>query len=101
MFWSVWVKHGVWCDSFSSRAHTTLYGNYTKSIHLCDVDADDDDDGMKSGRLQFVRYDFKIDLSLACVQQCVQCALCSVHSKLYELVFGALVCKGVSVSLAH
>lgn len=46
----------------SMLTHPTLYGSYTESIHLCDVDADDDD-GMKSGRLQFVRCDFKIDLS--------------------------------------
>lgn len=62
------MKHGVWCQLYSFDAHThpTLYGSYTKSIHLCDVDVDDDDDdddGMKSGRLQFVRCDFKIDLS--------------------------------------
>lgn len=66
------MKHGVWCSSYSSHAHTTLYGYYTKSIHLyADVD-DDDDDGMKSGRLQFVRNDFKIDLSSVCAAMCIR-----------------------------
>lgn len=78
----------------SMLTHPTLYGSYTESIHLCDVDADDDD-GMKSGRLQFVRCDFKIDLSRMCVAMCSVCIQNSTYSHALYLALVYMQCNAL------
>lgn len=54
----------------SSNVHTTLY-YIIQYLYICVYD--DDGDGIKSGRLQYVRYDFKIQISSMCIAMCAVC----------------------------